>query len=87
MGRAVFAVTQPHNHNPITDAARFVVTPLDVGSDAVRPGCMANIERDRQALLIASRMVLNRLRDGNIQIGAAYEFALQTAVTMAEAPR
>lgn len=69
---------------PLTDAARFVITPKDVGSDAVRPGLMAELEHERYLLLCAARVALAHIKAGNIGIGAGYEFLLEAAVKVAE---
>ena len=69
---------------PITDSATFVITLLDVGSRAVRPGVMGDIELERAALLIAAKAVLRHIREGKVAIGAVQEMALETAVRIAE---
>lgn len=45
----------------ITEGATFTVTEKDLGTQAVRPGCMAELEDQRDVLLAASRMALARL--------------------------
>jgi hypothetical protein len=70
---------------PVTDSARFVITARDVGSDAIRPGIAAQLEQERAVLLLAAKLVLGRIRAGQVGIGAAYEHALATAIKAAEA--
>lgn len=65
---------------PKTDAATFTITARDVGSKAVRPGHMAELEEERKVLLLTAITVLNRIRGSNIQIGAPYEFMLESAI-------
>lgn len=72
---------------PQTEAATFVITPKDVGSKAVRPGVMAELEQERRVLLLACRTVLNRIQGSKIAIGAHYEFMLESAVKAAELPK
>jgi hypothetical protein len=72
---------------PLTDAARFTITKLDVGSEAVRPGLAAELEQERRMLLMAARLVLSRLRAARIDIGSPYEFALEQAIKLAELPK
>lgn len=69
---------------PRTTAAKFVITPLDVGSEAVRAGHMADLEERHQVLLLSAKLVLERIRKGGVAIGAPYEFALQAAIQVAE---
>ena len=69
-----------------TQESTFVITPKDVGTEAVRPGCMADLERRNAALIAAAKLLLNRVRESNISIGATYEFVLQNAVDRAELP-
>lgn len=78
---------RPGLKTPLTDSARFTVTKLDVGSEAVRPGLMAEIEQERQMLLLAAKLVLGHVRAGGIPIGAAHELALENAIRIAELPR
>lgn len=68
---------------PKTEEATFTITALDVGSPAVRPGHMADLEAENRVLLAACRTVLHRIRSSGIAIGAAYEYALQAAITAA----
>lgn len=72
------------SETPKTDAATFVITAKDVGSPAVRPGHMAELEEHRQAMLLTCKLVLRRVRKGNIPIGAAYEMALEYAIKACE---
>lgn len=72
---------------PLTDAARFTITKLDVGSEAVRAGLAADLERERNMLLAASKLVLTQLRASRMAIGAAHEYALEQAIKLAELPR
>ena len=69
---------------PATDAAKFTITQRDIGSEAVRPGHMAELEEQRQVLLLAAKLVLGRIRVAKIQIGATYEYALAMAIKQAE---
>lgn len=70
---------------PVTAGATFIVTKLDVGSAAVRPGIAEQLEQERNALLLASKAVLAKIRAGNIGIGMAHEYALEAAIRIAEA--
>lgn len=72
---------------PHTDAARFTITKVDVGSEAVRAGVAAELERERNMLLAASKMALAHIRNGRVAIGAAQEFALEQAIRLAEMPK
>lgn len=72
------------NLTPLTAAATFRITGLDVGTEAVRPGCMAEVEEGRHVLLSAAKIVLRRLREGHISIGAAHEAALENAIRVVE---
>lgn len=65
---------------PKTDAATFVITTRDVGSKAVRPGLMAEMEEERKVLLLTCVTILNRVRGSNVPIGATYEFMLESAI-------
>lgn len=56
MDRANSAVAQ--QPAPLTAAATFKITLLDIGSPAVRPGCMGAIEEERAALIVALRGAL-----------------------------
>lgn len=86
MDRANPAVVDaPRDLTPRTTAATFRITELDVGTEAVRPGSMAVIEEERRMLLLAVKLALNRIRACNICIGAAQEYALETAIKTAEA--
>lgn len=51
--------------SPDTEAATFTITAADVGTRAVRPGCMADLEQQRDVLLIAARVALKRVCDDN----------------------
>lgn len=72
---------------PLTDGARFTVTAKDVGSEAVRPGLMAELETERAVLLSAAKIALAHIRKGDVGIGAPYELLLSAAVALAEAPK
>ena len=72
---------------PITAGATFTITPLDVGSDAVRPGCMADLEQQHALLLIAGRAVLKRIQARKIEVGAVFEYALERAIQICETPK
>lgn len=69
----------------LTERSTFVITASDVGTLAVRHGVAEQLEQERQALLIAGRLVLKRIREHDINIGAAYEAILESAVRMTEA--
>lgn len=49
---------------PKTDFAAFTITPKDVGSQAVRPGHMAELEEERQVLLLAAKMAYRAMKSG-----------------------
>ena len=83
MDRAVFAAPQA----TITERSTFTITALDVGSPAVRPGCMADLEAQHQLLLVAAKGVLNRIQAGNFHVGAVFEYALEQAIKTSEAMR
>ena len=78
-------VERPHVRagTPATDAAKFIVTERDVGTEAVRVGHMAELEEQRQVLLLAAKLILGRIRAGQIQVGAVYEYALSMAIKQA----
>lgn len=69
---------------PKTDAVKFLITPRDVGSEAVRPGHMAELEERYQVLLLSAKLTLNRLRQSGARVGAETEYALAMAIKMAE---
>jgi len=71
----------------LTERSTFTITQLDVGSRAVRPGVAEQLEQERNALLVAGKAALAKIRESDIRIGAAHEFALEAAVRMAEASR
>ena len=83
MDRAAEAVTEPSN-TPITDRARFRITDLDVGTEAVRPGAMAEVESGQRVLLAIAKLTLKRIRETNSRIGAAHEYALECAIRVVE---
>lgn len=87
MDRAKFEAAAPRRPSTtrVTDAATFTITALDVGSQAVRPGCMAELEQERELLLQAAKLTLSRIRSGRNPIGATYEFVLDAAIRMVEA--
>jgi hypothetical protein len=64
---------------PKTQAATFTITPRDVGSEAVRPGHMADVELQRRALLLACKAVQGRIKAG-LQMSAALEYMLDVAI-------
>jgi hypothetical protein len=75
------AVARPST-TPKTDALKFTITPKDVGSEAVRAGHMAEMEEQRQVLLVAVRLVLERARSGKATLDSISQFALETAEKM-----
>lgn len=83
--RAEPASPYQRHSSHITDASTFVITPADVGSQAVRPGVSIQLEQERAALLLSAKLVLGRIRAGQVAIGAPYEHALEAAIRMAEA--
>lgn len=65
----------------LTEASKFTITAKDVGTEAVRPGCMADLEQQRNLLLAAAKMARKRLQDGG---GDALALtALNTAIAAA----
>jgi hypothetical protein len=84
MGRRTVAAVAKSGFTPRTAEATFVITALDVGGTAVRPGWMADLEHERNTLLAATRLVLGRLKAGQ-PVEAPYQEALEVAVRMAEA--
>lgn len=72
------------SRTPKTAEATFTITVKDVGSPAVRPGNMAQLEEERQALLLVCKATLTRVRSGN-GISAAHEFMLEAAIKAVEA--
>lgn len=84
MERATFEAKQPHQ-TPVTNSATFVITSADVGSAAVRAGIAVQLEQERAVLLLAAKLILGRIRGGQIQIGEPYETALSSAIRMVEA--
>lgn len=85
MDRAAFEVTRGVRATPRTNESSFIITALDVGSAAVRPGCMAEVEEERNLLLVAAKVALNRLQDRKpILMDAIAECALETAIKTAE---
>lgn len=69
---------------PQTAAATFTITPRDVGSEAVRPGHMADLEERHQVLLLSAKLALRRIQASGAGIGAETEHALKVAIQMAE---
>lgn len=69
----------------ITDASTFLITALDVGTPAVRPGVAAQLEQERTVLLIAAKAILAAAKTGAVQLGARHLAVLDTAVRVAEA--
>lgn len=84
MDRANEVLSQPQNA-PRTNAAKFSITESDVGSEAVRPGHMADVEEERHTLLVAAKLVLLRHKTGKAKLDAISEVALDAAVKVAEA--
>lgn len=87
MDRAEFQAAAPSSKpslTHITEASTFTITEVDVGTLAVRPGCMAEVEQERLLLLSAAKLILATLR-AKKPIGASYEFILEAAVRAAEA--
>lgn len=68
---------------PKTQEATFTITARDVGTDAVRPGNMAQLEEERRAPLLACKAVLGRMREGG-SLSAVHEFMLECAVGACE---
>lgn len=77
----VAAVAKP-GFTPRTAEATFVISSLDVGSQAVRPGCMADLEQEREVLLLAAKLVLERIRRGGA-LDSICEYALDAAIKQA----
>jgi hypothetical protein len=71
------------SRTPKTAEATFTITAVDVGSEAVRPGHMAELEVENRVLLEACKAVLHRIRSGGIAIGATHEYMLHAAITAA----
>jgi hypothetical protein len=69
---------------PITESSTFAITQKDVGTLAVRPGCMAEVEQERLLLLNAAKLILATLKAGK-PAGPSYQFILEAAVRAAEA--
>lgn len=69
---------------PKTEEATFTITARDVGSAAVRPGHMAELEAEHRVLLAACKAVLHRIRSGGVAIGASYEYMLQASIMAAD---
>jgi len=69
----------------ITDSSTFLITALDVGSPAVRPGVAAQLEQERAVLLIAARAILAAAKVGAVQLPPRHFAVLETAVKVAEA--
>ena len=80
MDRAAAAVTAKPSSTPITEGARFRITDLDVGTEAVRPGCMAVLEDHRKVLLTAATVALHRIKSSKAPSDAVTQYALQTAI-------
>lgn len=72
---------------PLTNAAAFAITKADVGTYAVRTGVAAELERERNMLLAASKLALKHIRTAKVGIGAAQEYALEQAIRLAELPK
>lgn len=69
----------------ITDSSTFLITALDVGTPAVRPGVAAQLEQERTVLLIAAKAVLAAAKVGAVELGPRHFAVLDTAVRVAEA--
>lgn len=70
---------------PRTDAAKFEITKLDVGSAAVRPGQMADLEERLKAILVAAHLIRARL----IAVGGLtpeHDLILKAAISVGEMP-
>ena len=72
------------SNTPKTDEVRFLITVRDVGTEAVRPGHMAEMEEQRKVLLIAAKLALLRAQRGKYELDGLTQFALEAAVKMAE---
>lgn len=68
---------------PLTDAGKFTITRLDVGTEAVRAGVVAEIEGDREVLIAAVKLALRRI-EGRFD-DALTVTALQGAIRVVEA--
>ena len=78
MDRANQAVTKAST-TPKTDELKFVITPKDVGSEAVRAGHMAEMEEQREVLMVAAKLVMQRAAAGNATLDAVSQNALEVA--------
>lgn len=88
MNRAAFDVVRGQKSTARTEDSTFTITALDVGTQAVRRGCMAVVEEERNVLLAAAKVALHRLQSRKpADMDGVAEFALEAAVKMAEAPR
>ena len=85
MDRASAQAVRQTSNTPKTDEVRFLITARDVNTEAVRPGHMAEMEEQRQVLLVAAKLVLQRAEAGKTTLDAISQFALESAVKMAEA--
>ncbi len=85
MDRAREAAVKKRRTTTLTEGAKFTITALDVGTDAVRPGMMADLEAQRQALLVAAKLVLMRHNAGQSSLDYVSQHALDVAVKIAEA--
>jgi hypothetical protein len=68
----------------ITESSTFTITAADIGTLAVRPGCMAEVEQERLLLLNAAKLIVATLKAGK-PVGPSYQFILEAAVRAAEA--
>lgn len=71
------ALAKTHSETPRTDSARFRITSLDVGSEAVRLGHMAELEHEHYVLITAAKLALHRLQNSGDAVAV---FALQAAI-------
>lgn len=85
MDRASEQAVKKTSNTPKTDEVRFLITVRDVNTEAVRPGHMAELESQRKVLLVAAKVVLQRAAQGKTTLDSISEFALESAVKMAEA--
>ena len=69
---------------PKTDFAAFTITAKDVGSPAVRLGHMAELEQERQVLLLTAKLILQRAKNGQATLDSVSEFSLGSAVKVVE---
>lgn len=85
MDRAGEQAVKKTSNTPKTDEVRFLITFRDVNTEAVRPGHMAEMEEQRKVLLVAAKVVLQRAATWKTTLDSISEFALESAVKIAEA--